>query len=84
MRDVQVWVDPEYVISQLDEKDIMKIAEGMDFKPESREFAAMAINQIRAGRHEDAIVTLERAFLPRWKDKADCEQQYKLAMGKAA
>lgn len=36
-----------------------------------------AINQIRVGKYEDAIVTLERAFLPAWKDAGVCEARYR-------
>lgn len=42
-----------------------------------------AINQIRVGKYEDAIVTLERAFLPTWQDAAECEARYREVMGRS-
>lgn len=41
-----------------------------------------AINQIRAGRGDEAIVTLERNFFPTWQDVADCEARYREVMGR--
>lgn len=49
----------------------------------SREEVLAAINQIRVGKYEDAIVTLERASLPTWQDQADCEARYREVMGRA-
>jgi len=84
MRDVQVWIDTEDVISQLDRKDILRIAEEFVFEPQSRESAIEAINQIRTGRNGEAAVTLERCFLPKWKDVAECEARYREVMGRVA
>lgn len=70
--------DIEYNPGQLDQA----FADGMDEGYVSgREAAISAINQIRTGKHSDAIVTLERAFLPRWQDSAECEARYREAMG---
>lgn len=53
-----------------------------DATEELREEVVTAINQIRAGKADDAIVTLERAFLPTWRDQADCEARYRQVMGR--
>lgn len=45
--------------------------------------AITAIAQIRAGKPDEAIVTLERAFLPAWEDTAACEARYREVMGRA-
>lgn len=50
---------------------------------ELKDEAVTAIALIRAGKHEDAIVTLERAFLPAWEDTAACEARYLEVMGRA-
>lgn len=55
------------------------IEDGMQL---AREEAWAAINQIRTGRYDDAIVTLERAFLPTWEDTAACEARYREVMGR--
>lgn len=39
-----------------------------------------AINKIRRGDYADAITTLEREFLPKWNDRADCAAAYREAM----
>lgn len=52
-----------------------------DAEEEAKSPAMTAINQIRAGRYDDAIVTLERAFLPAWEDTAACEARYREVMG---
>lgn len=44
--------------------------------------AVDAITQIRHGKYEDAIITLERAFLPAWEDTAACEARYREVMGR--
>lgn len=46
--------------------------------------AITAIAQIRAGKHDDAIITLERAFLPAWEDMAACEDRYREVMADKA
>jgi hypothetical protein len=48
---------------------------------ELKDEALAAINQIRAGKPDEAIVTLERAFLPAWEDTAACEARYREVMG---
>lgn len=50
---------------------------------ELKDEAVTAINQIRAGKYDDDIVTLERAFLPAWEDTAACEARYREVMGRA-
>lgn len=49
---------------------------------ELKDEAITAIAQIRAGHADDAIVTLERAFLPAWEDTATCEARYLEVMGR--
>jgi len=51
---------------------------------EAKDIAVEAINQIRTGKPDDAIVTLERAFLPAWEDTSACEARYREVMGIAA
>lgn len=42
--------------------------------------AIEAINQIRRGAMADAIVTLERHFLPKWNDAGEARRAYKQVM----
>lgn len=49
-----------------------------------REVVSDAINQIRRGDTAEAITTLERAFFPKWIDRAEAEADYKLAMFRKA
>lgn len=49
-----------------------------------REVVSDAINQIRRGDTAEAITTLERAFFPKWIDRAEAEVDYKLAMFRKA
>jgi hypothetical protein len=84
---VSVEIDPLDVLDELTETECETVARQWGYVPKNdgvREEVSHAINQIRAGNTEDAIVTLERTFLPTWKDVADCEQQYKLAMRRTA
>lgn len=48
----------------------------------AREEIVAAINQIRTGKFEDAVLTLERNFFPTWEDVADCEARYREVMGR--
>jgi hypothetical protein len=80
---IRVWVEEDVVVNQLSKETILEAAEGFDYRNAPTEAAMVAINQIRAGKHEDAIVTLERAFLPAWEDTAACEARYKEVMGMA-
>ncbi|MGB3042489.1 MAG: hypothetical protein WBB98_04825 [Xanthobacteraceae bacterium] len=73
--------DIDYSGGLLDEAFADGVEEGY---AEGRESAITAINQIRTGRHTEAIVTLERAFLPRWQDGAECEIRYREAMAEKA
>ena len=81
----------DYIQVLLPKKKIMKLCrrEGideelafLDFIKEEKAAAMEAIAQIRCGRSDDAIVTLERAFLPRWQDSVECEMRYREAMGR--
>lgn len=84
--DVSVEVDPIAVIDELSDDECEIVAKSWGYvkkNEDGRETAADAINQIRAGKYEDAIVTLERAFLPAWEDTAACEARYREVMGKA-
>lgn len=82
---VSVDVELQDVIDLMDDDVFEAIARSIDFVPANevsgREDAVTAIAQIRAGKHDDAIVTLERAFLPAWEDKAACEARYREVMG---
>jgi hypothetical protein len=82
---VEVDVDPIAVIDALNDYEREIIARGWGYVKEgedARESAITAINQIRAGKPDDAIVTLERAFLPAWEDTAACEARYREVMGR--
>jgi len=46
----------------------------------AREAAVDAINDIRRGAYDDAITTLERAFMPKWMSKSECEDAYREAV----
>lgn len=84
---VSAEIDPIEVLDELNDDEREIVARSWGYVPEgedAKEEAVTAINQIRVGKLDDAIVTLERAFLPRWGDVADCEQQYKLEMGEPA
>jgi hypothetical protein len=74
---VSVDVDIQDDIAQLDDDDILELAEsvGCASKANAREAALSAldaIGQIRRGNHADAITTLERAFLPKWQGVDAC------------
>lgn len=53
-------------------------------REELKDDAMTAIAQIRSGQYDDAIVTLERAFLPAWEDTAACEDRYREVMAAKA
>lgn len=85
---VCVEVDLKNVLDQCDDDVCEAIAESIGYvHPDNielacREYAITAINQIRTGKYDDATVTLERAFLPAWEDKAECETRYRELMGR--
>lgn len=87
---VQVDVELSDIIDQCDDDVCEAIAESIGYvHPDNielavKEHAITAIAQIRAGRPDDAIVTLERAFMPAWEDTAACEARYREVMGRAA
>jgi hypothetical protein len=84
---VSVEVDPIDVIDELSDDECEIIAKSWGYVPENeggKAAAIDAINQIRAGKTDDAIVTLERAFLPTWEDTAACEARYREVMGRVA
>lgn len=56
----------------------------MDAEEGNREVAAEAISQIKRGKFEDAVLTLERNFFPSLQDAEDCEARYREVMGRAA
>jgi hypothetical protein len=84
MRFITVRVDTDELLGDIDTKTLIAAARDRDFEPQSRESAITAIAQIRDGKHDDAIVTLERAFLPAWEDAAACEARYREVMGRAS
>lgn len=82
---VEVDVDPISVLDELNDDEREIIAKSWGYVPENedgRASAVDAISQIRAGHADDAIVTLERAFLPTWEDTATCEARYREVMGR--
>jgi hypothetical protein len=76
----------EDVIDALEEA--MDAARGLEVDEREegggKQAVVVAITEIRAGRMADAITTLEREFLPKWADRADCQVAYDRAMGRAA
>jgi len=44
------------------------------------EIVSRAVTLIRLGRIDDGTTLLEREFMPRWKDKADCAAAHALAI----
>jgi len=82
---VEVEVDPIDVIDELNDDECEIIAKSWGYVPENEDGKAAAVDaiaQIRAGKTDDAIVTLERAFLPAWEDMAACEDRYREVMGR--
>jgi Flp pilus assembly protein TadD len=62
---------------------VMEISAELDSRKEGGDgklIAIDAINKIRRGDYADAITTLEREFLPKWNDRADCAAAYREAM----
>jgi hypothetical protein len=55
-----------------------------DAEADLKDAAIEAISQIKRGRIEDAILTIERNFFPTWEDVADCDVRYREVMGRAA
>lgn len=64
-------------------QDALDLAEELaeaDVPPPSGKQAAIdAINQIRRGDGANAITTLEREFLPKWKSIEACRESYNRA-----
>lgn len=84
---VSVEVDPTEVLDELNDHECETIAREWGYVPvneSAREAVSTAINQIRAGKGDEAIVTLERNFFPAWQDVADCEARYREVMGRVA
>lgn len=50
-----------------------------DAVDDGKRAAIDAINKIRRGDYADAITALEREFLPKWDDRADCAAAYREA-----
>ena len=83
MISVNVDVELDDIIDQIPDAVILDLARGLGDEDGPRAAAISAINHMRAGRLADAATVLERQFLPKWKDKAACEDAYRLAMGRA-
>lgn len=84
--EVSVEVDPISIIDELNDDECEIIAKGWGYvkkRDDDRETVVDAITQIRHGKYEDAIITLERAFMPAWEDTAACEARYREVMGRA-
>jgi hypothetical protein len=81
---VSVEIDVDDVLDQMDDKHLLREVKSRNLKakgePDAREIVSSAINMIRTGRVADGVTLLEREFLPRWKDVADCEEAYRQAM----
>lgn len=84
-RTVTVEVDIEDVVDAMSDAEVLReyTRRGLNKKdePGARETVMRAINMINIGRVADGVTLLEREFLPRWKDKADCEAAYRVAIG---
>ena len=87
-RTVTVEIDVEDVVDAMSDAEVLReyTRRGLNKKdePGGRETVTRAINMINLGRVTDGVTLLEREFLPRWKDKADCEAAYRIAMGVAS
>lgn len=84
---VECEVDPIDVLDELNDQEHEAIAKSWGFVPVAEDGKSVvidAINQIRVGKYEDAIVTLERAFLPTWRDEAACDARYREVMAENA
>lgn len=84
---VSAEIDPIDVLDELNDDECEAIAKSWGYVPvreDGKHAVVDAINQIRAGKYEDAIVTLERAFLPTWASQEDCEVRYLEVIGRAA
>lgn len=68
------------VIGQVEVETIARWLSERGVGYRQRDVAITTINAIRAGRLVDAVTELEREFLPKWKDCADCEAAYRVAM----
>lgn len=85
MGTVSIDIDTDEVLDALSDVELQREykSRGLDRKdePDARETVTRAINMLKGGRVDDGVTLLEREFLPRWKDKADCEAAYRVAMG---
>jgi len=79
-RYINVDVDIDDVFAAIDDADIIKEAASRGYNHSSTLSVIDALTQMRAGRIADAQTTLEREFLPKWRDRAECEASYRLAI----
>lgn len=77
---VEAGVDLEDVLNEIEDSELATELEKRRLAPPSRNVVVSAVTAIRQGRHDEAILALERYFLPRWADKAECEMAYRSAM----
>lgn len=86
MGTVTIDIDTDEVMDQVSDKELAAEVARRKMPSVKREIdwqrtaAIDAINKIRRGDYADAITTLEREFLPKWNDRADCAAAYREAM----
>jgi hypothetical protein len=76
---VDVEIDLDDIVDQIPDEEILKCAREIGDGSDGKAAAIRAITEIRSGRLDDAVTTLEREFLPRWADRAECESAYNSA-----
>lgn len=81
---VNIDVDLDDIADQIPDEEILKWAADIQTHGGGKQAVVAAINEMRAGRLADAVTTLEREFLPKWADRADCQVAYDRAMGREA
>ena len=86
MGTISVDIDVDDIIDQLEDSQVFEEARrrrkstpAVSFSTNA-EIVSRAITLIRIGRVDDGTTLLEREFMPRWKDKADCAAAYALAI----
>ncbi|WP_411033361.1 hypothetical protein [Shinella sp. BYT-45] len=88
MGTIRVDIDTDEVLDALSDKEIANEFQRRRLfqkdEPDAREVVVRAVNMIKLGRVTDGVTLLEREFLPRWKDRAACEEAYRLAVGRAS
>lgn len=78
--DVDVDVDVKDVLDQLDEDELRGYLGITNDTPDTKDVIRDVIAMLRRGETCDAIVMLERQFLPKWESTQGCESAYRQAV----